>query len=67
MIQPATNSLGQILTEDFGFAKLSTALKVSGSSGHNEDGLFLAPVQFLAITISYMMFVWCINISGVFG
>jgi len=30
MIQPATNSLGQILTEDFGFAKLSTALKVSG-------------------------------------
>ena len=54
MIQPATNSLGQILTEDFGFAKLSTALKVSGSSGHNEDGLFLAPVQFLAITISYI-------------
>merc|ERR1711974_309291 len=30
MIQPATNSLGQILTNDFGFAKFSDALKASG-------------------------------------
>jgi len=30
MIQPATNSLGQILTDDFGFAKFSAALKASG-------------------------------------
>jgi len=30
MIQPATNSLGQILTDDFGFAKFSDALKASG-------------------------------------
>merc|ERR1712013_6914 len=30
MIQPATNSLGQILNNDFGFAKFSKALKASG-------------------------------------
>ena len=30
MIQPATNSLGQILSDDFGFAKFSDALKASG-------------------------------------
>jgi transforming growth factor-beta-induced protein len=30
MIQPARNSLGQILTDDFGFAKFSKALKANG-------------------------------------
>ena len=34
MIQPATNSLGQILTDDFGFAKFSDALKASGKCGY---------------------------------
>ena len=35
MIQPATNSLGQILTDDFGFAKFSAALKASGGDDSN--------------------------------
>ena len=33
MIQPATNSLGHILNNDFGFAKFSKALKASGICG----------------------------------
>ena len=37
MIQPATNSLGQILTDDFGFAKFSDALKASGNDDDDDD------------------------------
>ena len=37
MLQPATNSLGQILTDDFGFAKFSDALKASGNDDDDDD------------------------------
>ena len=42
MIQPATNSLGQILTDDFGFAKFSEALKASGKYCDDYELMFPA-------------------------